>query len=121
MAKYKITRIYNDESDLVFKIKSFPTGKSLAGTDDIIFVIKENDNDAYSAKIIEKTKTGGQISTIGTRFIHVNFDVADYSGLTIGQSYRASCFCKWTGDTDYDENVEQIYDLEIIQDFHNEL
>ncbi len=124
MANYKIDRIYNDEADLTFKVK-LAKGKTLASILDIVFIIKEKDDTAYLSKILEKTLLGGDISTslnsTSDTFIFavVSFAVADYTSLVIGNTYRAGLFCKWIGDTDFDENVEQIFDFQVIQDFHN--
>jgi hypothetical protein len=118
MAKYKIDRRYKDETDLVFSVK-FPQGKTIANVEDAIFIIKRTDEAVYGAKLFEKTIIGGGITILNPNLFNVRFIIADYTTMTIGESYRASLFCKWTGDSDYDENVEQIYDFEIIQDFHN--
>ena len=120
MANYKINKIYNDESPLVFRITKFPTGKSFATMQDIVFVVKKLDSDAYTERLVSKKLSDGEISTSGTRDVFVTFPISAYAGLEIGVTYRAGLFCKWTGDSDYDENVEQLYDLEITQDFHNE-
>lgn len=118
MGKYKIERTFEDVNPLSFKL-TFPEGKSLSDVNDVIFIVKPKDDSPYSEVLIEKTLLGGDISTSGTRYFIVAFETADYTNLVIGNSYRAALFCKWDGETDFDESVEQIFDFEIIQNFHN--
>ena len=120
MANYKINRIFNDESLLTFKITAFPEGQSFDSVADIVFAVKKLDDDDYADKLVEKKFTAAQITKVGTNVVTVKIETTDYENLVIGETYRAALFFKWIKDTDFDENVEQLYDLEIIQDFHNE-
>ena len=118
MKNYKISRIYRDESNLNFVIQ-FPKGKTLTDIEDAIFLIKEIDATPLAEALVTKLLSNSQIELANKDIAKVKFVVADYNNLQIGVLYRAAFFCKWTGNSDFDENVERLFDFELIQNFHN--
>lgn len=116
--KFKITRVHRDESDLNFIIR-FPKGKTINNIEDVKFLVKENDYSHLSNSLIDKTLSAGQIRLVSPNVALVNMNVSDYDNITIGALYRASLFCKWVGDIDFDENVERLFDFQTEQNFDN--
>jgi hypothetical protein len=116
--KHKILRIYRDESNLNFVIR-FPKGKTITDIEDVIFLVKELDADPLDENLIEKLLSDSQITLADLDVAQVNFEVEDYEGMTINKLYRAALFCKWQGDSDFDENVERLFDFQLEQNFHN--
>lgn len=114
----KIIRINRDESDLTFVIK-FPKGKSISDVEDVVFLVKEQDSSPLINALIAKFKSQGKITLSAPDIAVVKLEVSDYDNLTIDALYSAALFCKWTGNTDFDENVERLFDFQITQNFHN--
>lgn len=114
----KIFRINRDESKLKFVIK-FPKGKTISDVEDVVFLVKTNDDTALASALITKLKSTSKIELVNPDIALVSFDVNDYNNLTVGTLYKAALFCKWTGNTDFDENVERIFDFQVTQNFHN--
>lgn len=118
MANYKIKRTYGDLNPMNFKV-TYPSGKTLADVADAIFLVKPTNESPWADRLIEKTIVGGGISTSGTRMFIVQLESSDYDDLVIGQTYRAALFLRFNGDSDYNESVEQIFDFDVVQNFHN--
>jgi hypothetical protein len=118
--KYKIIRIYRDESDLNFVLR-FPKGKTITDIEDVIFLVKELDADPLDQNLIEKLLSDSKITLTDLDVAQVSFEVEDYENITIDKLYRAALFCKWQGNTDFDENVERLFDFQAVQNFHNDL
>jgi len=119
MAREKILRVHRDESDICFVIR-FPKGKSINDIEDVKFIVKEYDSDPLASSIITKTLGTGTIVLSGRDIALVDMQVEDYDNIVIGELYRASLFCKWTGNTDFDENVKSLFDFQTKQNFDND-
>ena len=119
METYKINRVNKDTSLEHFVIE-FPQGKNINSIQDAIFMVKEYDGNPLTETLLSKTIVGGDISIIDIDIAQVSFDLSDYDNLEIGVLYRAAFFVKWSGEADYDENVERIFDFQIVQNFHND-
>lgn len=120
MNKYKITRTYNDQNDLGFTIE-FPEGKTIADVEDVIFLVKTLDSDPLADALVSKQMSNSQITLTNLDNALVKWTLADYVNLEIGVLYEAALFCKWTGEPDFDEYVERIFDFQCKQNFHNNL
>jgi len=118
MDKNKIIRIFRDESTLNFTIR-FPKGKTYSDIEDVIFMVKETDDTPLASALITKLFSNSDITLIAPSSALVKFNTADYDNLEIDTLYRAALFCKWTGNNDFDENVERLFDFQIEQNFHN--
>ena len=117
--KNKILRINRDVSDLNFIIR-FPKGKTIADIEDVIFLVKLTDSTPLSSALISKTLSASEITLVNKDIAKVTeWTLADYDGLEIDCLYEAALFCKWSGDSDFDENVEQLFDFQLEQNFHN--
>ena len=116
--KNKILRINRDESDLKFVIY-FPKGKSISDIEDVVFLVKEKDSDPLADALILKLMNSGDITLINKDLVIVKFATSDYNNLEIDVLYEAALFCKWTGNNDFDENVERLFDFQLEQNFHN--
>ncbi len=117
--KSKILRINNDVSDLNFVIR-FPEGKTISDIEDIIFLVKAEDDTPLIDALISKTLSNSEIELSNQDIAKVTTWVTtDYDDLEIDVLYVAALFCKWTGDSDFDENVEQLFDFQLEQNFHN--
>jgi hypothetical protein len=116
--KYKIERVYRDESNLNFVIK-FPKGKTITDISDIIFLVKELDADPLASNLLDKFLSESDITLYGKDIAIVKFSVTDYDNMVIDKLYRAALFCKWIGSSDFDENVERLFDFQLKQNFHN--
>lgn len=114
----KILRINNDTEPLGFVIR-FPKGKTITSIDDIIFLVKEYDSDPLDQALVEKYLSTGEITVANKDLAFVQFSVADYDTMEVDVLYRAGLFCKWIGSSDFDENVEHVFDFQLEQDFHN--
>jgi len=119
MAKMKIIRVHRDESDICFVIR-FPKGKTILDIQDIKFLVKEKDDTALPSAIITKTKSGGDITLSGKDVAKVKMNVSNYNNIVIGNLYRSALFVKWTGNTDFDENVKYLFDFQTKQNFDND-
>lgn len=117
--KNKILRINRDESPLKINIY-FPKGKTIDDIADVVFLVKTKDSDPLDQSLIKKLLSEGDISLLNQSLVHVAFETADYNGLTVDALYEAALFCKWTGNNDFDENVERLFDFQIEQNFHND-
>lgn len=118
MAKFKIERIHRDESDICFVIR-FPKGKNIGDVQDLKFIVKKDDNTPLANALITKTKAAGEITLSGLDIAKVQMTVNDYDNIIIDNLYRAGLFCKWTGNTDFDENVKYLFDFQTVQNFDN--
>lgn len=118
MNKYKIIRTYNDQNDLGFTIE-FPEGKSISDIEDVIFLVKEKDSDPLAEALITKLYSNSEITLHNLDVAKVKFSLSDYDNIEIGNLYEAALFCKWTGDPDFDEYVERLFDFQCVQNFHN--
>lgn len=114
----KIIRINRDESELKFAIK-FPKGKTISDVEDVIFLVKAKEETPLVSALILKLKSTSKIELVSPNMAVVLFETADYNNLEVGVLYKAALFCKWTGKNDFDENVEQLFDFQLIQNFHN--
>ena len=113
-----IRRIYESFNDLHFEVDLTDYGKDNTDVAEIIFSVKENETDADDA-IFEKKETTGGISFTGTTVLDVlvTWLNNEYGNFTIGRKYKAGLFIQFTGDPNADENVDQIFELVIEQDF----
>ena len=119
--KNKILRINRDTSDLNFIVR-FPTGKTIADIEDVIFLVKKEDDSPLDEALISKTFSNSEIVLLNKDIVKVvGWSVSDYDNLEIGALYQAALFCKWSGDADFDENVEYLFDFQLEQNFHNNL
>lgn len=118
MIKSKIERVNRDESNLCFVIR-FPKGKKISDIQDVQFLVKENDFSPLANALIKKTLVLGEIILSGLDTAIVSINVNDYDNISIGNLYRASLFCKWSDNIDFDENVENLFDFQTIQNFDN--
>lgn len=118
-SREKILRIYNDTDTLNFVVR-FPKGKSINTIDDVIFLVKQNDSDPMSLVLIEKYLSQGQITLHNKDIVRVYLTLEDYDGLKVDVLYRAALFCKWQNASDFDENVEHLFDFQLEQNFHND-
>lgn len=118
MAKFKIEAIHRDESDLCFVIR-FPKGKTINDIADVKFLVKENDGDPLAEALITKTMAAGEIVLSGLDVAKVQRTVDDYDNIIIDELYRAALFCRWKGNTDFDENVKYLFDFQTRQNFDN--
>lgn len=114
----KIIRINRDESDLTFLI-TFPKGKTITDIQDVIFLIKNATNTPLVDALVIKLKSSSEIDLIAPNIAVVNFTTSDYDSLEIDVLYTAALFCKWNGNNDFDENIERLFDFQVIQNFHN--
>jgi hypothetical protein len=119
MEAYKIIRV-NKDTSLEYFVIEFPEGKNLNTIQDAIFVVKEKDSDDLGDALISKTIVGGGITIKDIDLAEVSFTLEDYDNLEIDVLYRAAFFVKWVGQADYDENVERLFDFQVIQNFHND-
>ena len=115
----KILRINNDTETLNFIIR-FPKGKTITSIDDVIFLVKEYDSDPLDEALLVKYLSGGAITLHNKDIAMVHFQLNDYLGMKIDVLYRAALFCKWIGSSDFDENVEHLFDFQLEQNFHND-
>ena len=117
--KNKILRINRDVSDLNFIIR-FPKDKTISDIEDVIFLVKILDSDPLSSALISKTMSASEITLSNQDVIKVTtWVLADYDNLVVDCLYEAALFVKWTGDSDFDENVERLFDFQLEQNFHN--
>ena len=86
---------------------------------DIVFLVKELDADPLADNLLDKFLSLGEITVTDKDVAIVAFNVSDYDNIVIDRLYRASLFCKWQGSTDFDENVERLFDFQARQNFHN--
>ena len=118
MNKYKIYRTYNSENDENFVIE-FPENKTIADVQDVIFLVKVKGSDALTSALVSKTLNAGDITLHDLDIAKVQWAESDYTNLEIDTLYEAALFCKWVGDSDYDEYVERLFDFQLKQNFHN--
>lgn len=118
MSRQKILRIHRDESDICFVIR-FPKGKTISDIEDVKFLVKKIDSSPLGEALISKTLQTGYIYLTGLDVARVKMNVDDYDNIEIDQLYRASLFCKWIGNTDFDENVKYLFDFQTKQNFDN--
>ena len=117
--KNKILRINRDVSDLNFIIR-FPKDKTISDIEDVIFLVKLIDSTPLENALISKTLSNSEITLLNKDIVKVStWTIQDYDLLEIDYLYEAALFCKWTGDSDFDENVEQLFDFQLEQNFHN--
>lgn len=117
--KNNILRINRDVSDLNFIIR-FPKGKTISDIQDVIFLVKLKDSTPLEEALISKTLSDSEITLANKDIVTVvSWSTSDYDDLEIDFLYEAALFCKWTGDSDFDENVEQTFDFQLEQNFHN--
>jgi hypothetical protein len=117
--KNKILRINRDTTDLNFIIR-FPNDKTIADIEDVIFLVKKDDDSPLDEALISKTLSNSEITLLNKDIVKVtSWDVSDYDDLEVDYLYQAALFCKWAGDSDFDENVERLFDFQITQNFHN--
>jgi hypothetical protein len=118
MSISKINRVHRDESNLYFVIR-FPEGKTIDDIEDVKFLVKEKEETLLADSLISKSQLDNEIALSGLDVAMVTIDVDDYDDIVIGNLYKASLFCKWIGDTDFDENVEYLFDFQTKQNFDN--
>jgi hypothetical protein len=117
--KNKILRINRDTSDLNFVIR-FPDDKTIEDIEDVIFLIKNEDDTPLDEALLSKTLLAGEITLYNLDVAKVTtWSVSDYDPFEIGVLYQAALFCKWKDDPDFDENVESLFDFQLVQNFHN--
>ena len=115
---YKIDRKNRDVSSLNFKI-IFPKGRGIGDIEDVKFIVKLTEDTPLANALITKTLLGSTISLLNQNSAVVSFVTSDYDNLSLGIIYKAGLFCKWTDQSDFDENVESLFDFEIKQNFDN--
>jgi len=118
--KNKISRINRDESLLNFVVR-FPKGKTFTDINDVVFLVKDIDSDPLAEAYIHKLFSNSEIAITSPDIIQVKFNVSDYDLLEIDVLYEAALFCKWEDDLDFDENIEQLFDFQVEQNFHNNI
>lgn len=115
----KILRVRNDLDTLNFVIR-FPKGKVITDIDDVVFIVKEKDSTPYDQALVLKFLSGGKVTVHHQDIAKVHWELQDYSLLKVDVLYRAALFCKWQGASDFDENVEHLFDFQLTQNFHND-
>lgn len=118
MEKFKIQKVNTDFNPIIFKVK-YPKNYTGDLVEDAVFVVKENASDLYTEKLMEKLLSTNDIVYTAPNLFSVKMVASDYNNLEVGKLYKCGLFLKWNGAPDFDENVEQLYDFEIVQDFHN--
>lgn len=103
--------------DLVFTVDLSQYNKVEGDIADIIFLVKENPSDADADALMDKKQSLGDIAFTSPDIISVTWDSNEYDNFSIGQLYYAGLFIKFTGDSSFDENVDTIFRIKILQDF----
>ena len=114
-----ITKPINDVNDLLFTL-SLPTGRVWADIEDVAFIVKEDIDDALADSKIEKYKSDGDIVLENGDTVKVKFTLQDYTGLVIGYAYVGGLFCKFVGQSDFDESIDT-FDFKIKKSMHNQI
>lgn len=114
-----IKRKVGDFNDLNFEVDLTNYGKVGADVAEITFLIKEDKSDIDADAIVTKTKTGGKISHTGTSLLNVlvEWSESEYGPFTIGNTYIAGLFIKFTGDPNHDEHTDDLFHITISEGF----
>jgi len=113
-----INRKIGDFDDLLFECDLSAYGKTNLDIEDIVFSVKKDEKSADDSIFLKKYSLN-EISFSGTNILSilVQWDYNEYTKVSVGQKYKAGLFIKFIGDPIVDEHVDQIFNLEILQDF----
>lgn len=115
----KIVRKLRSFKPLAFLVDLTPLGKTPADVEDIICVIKRQESDLDSEALRLTTSADGNTIDSESKIL-IPWGYDEYDGFRAGSSYKLGVFCKFIGDPQADEDVKQIFDLEIVQDMSHE-
>jgi len=116
-----IIRKLGEFKDLVFTVDLSLYGKTDADIEDIFFSVKVSETDNDDSVLLKKYSNGGIVFTSNAAnnvlTVNVSWSNTEYDTVCVNQTYLAGLFVKFTGDPVADENVNQTFNLKIIQDF----
>lgn len=114
-----VTKKDKDTNDLLFEI-TLPTGKTFTDVEDVAFIVKSDIDDLLADAKIEKYLDNGDITLQNSNQILVHFTLSDYENMEIGYDYIAGLFCRFTGQTDFDERIDT-FSFQIEKSMHNQI
>lgn len=117
--KKTITRIYGDQSPLIFHVDLREINKTITDIDDVFFQVKNVKTDADDLLLFKK-KSLMEITTASeSPYVKVSvlWDGTEYDNFVVGNKYIAGLFCKFTGFTLANENVDTEFVFTVTQDF----
>ena len=104
---------------LKFELDLSTYGKTIDDITDVFFSIKTNEKNADDT-IFLKTLVDGDITITQNKDkidVIITWEHDEYDDLIITTIYTAGLFAKFDGDPVADEHVNQLFKLQIVQDF----